>query len=322
MKAIRADRHGGPEVMHMHETAPPAPAAGQALVRVEAAGVNFIDTYHRTGLYRTALPVPLGLEGAGVVVAVGDGVTAVAAGTRVAWSGVPGSYATHVAAPVDKLVPVPEGVEAPVAAAAMLQGMTAHYLVRSTYAVARGDRVLMHAAAGGVGLLVCQLARLAGAHVVGTVSTETKAAAARAAGAEEIVRYDQEADVAAAVRRWSGGDGVRVAYDGVGATTWKASLDSLAARGMLVLFGQSSGPVPPVDPFLLSARSLYMTRPVLAHYTATREELLARAGEVFEMIARKELMIAIDRELPLAEARRAHELLEGRKTSGKLLLIP
>jgi NADPH2:quinone reductase len=321
MKAIRAHEHGGPEVLQVDELPDPAPGTGEARVRVEAAGVNFIDTYHRSGLYRTTMPVRLGQEGAGVVEAVGDAVTGVAPGDRVAWSGVTGSYASHVVAPVERLVPVPAGVDARVAAAAMLQGMTAHYLVRSTYVVKRGDRVLLHAAAGGVGLLVSQLAAAAGAHVIGTVSTEAKAKAARAAGAADVVRYDEQ-EVAPAVARITGGKGVQVAYDGVGASTWRASLDSLAVRGMLVLFGQSSGPVPPVDPFLLSPRSLFMTRPVLAHYTASREELLWRAREVFDLIAKGELKIAIDRELPLELAAEAHRLLEGRQTSGKILLLP
>ncbi|HUS64650.1 MAG TPA: quinone oxidoreductase [Kofleriaceae bacterium] len=312
MKAIRAHRHGGPEVLQMDELPDAAPGTGEARVRVEAAGVNFIDTYHRTGLYKMELPVRLGQEGAGVVEAVGDGVDGALVGERVAWAGAPGSYATHVVAPVAKLVRVPAGVGADVAAAAMLQGMTAHYLVRSTYAVKRGDRVLMHAAAGGVGLLVCQLAAAAGAHVIGTVSTDAKAAAARAAGAAEVVRYDQVASIR----------DVQVAYDGVGATTWRASLDALAVRGMLVLFGNASGPVPPVDPFLLSPRSLFLTRPVLGHYTATRDELTWRAGEIFDLIAKGELAITIDRQLPLDQAAEAHRLLESRATSGKLLLLP
>ena len=312
MKAIRAHRHGGPEVLQLDELPDATPGAGQARVRVEAAGVNYIDTYHRTGLYEMPLPVALGLEGAGVVEAVGDGAGGVAVGQRVAWASVPGSYATHVVAPVEKLVAVPEGVGADVAAAAMLQGMTAQYLVRSTYAVKRGDRVLVHAAAGGVGLLLCQLASAAGAHIIGTVSTEAKAAAARAAGAAEVIGYDQVAGLAP----------VNVVYDGVGATTWKASLGALAVRGMLVLFGNASGPVPPVDPFLLSAKSLFMTRPILAHYTATREELAARAGEVLSLIAAKQLDVKVDRELPLAEAAEAHRVLEARKTSGKILLLP
>lgn len=295
----------------MDEVPDVAPGRGEARVRVEAAGVNFIDTYHRTGLYKMDLPVRIGQEGAGVVEAVGDGASGVAVGARVAWASVPGSYATHVVAPVDKLVPVPDGVSAAVAAAAMLQGMTAHYLVRSTYLVERGDRVLLHAAAGGVGLLVTQLASAAGAHVIGTVSTDEKAAAARAAGAAAVVRYDEV-----------GALGVQVAYDGVGAATWRRSLDALAMRGMLVLFGNASGPVPPIDPFLLSPRSLYLTRPVLAHYVATREDLLWRAGEIFDLIAKGALKIAIDRELPLAEAAEAHRALESRATSGKLLLVP
>jgi NADPH2:quinone reductase len=321
MQAVRAHRHGGPEVLELDELATPAPARAQVLVRVEAAGVNFIDTYHRTGLYKTPLPVPLGLEGAGVVEAVGDGVVGLAPGARVAWSGVPGSYATHVVAPADTLVPVPDGLDTERAAASMLQGMTAHYLARTTYPIQSGDTVLVHAAAGGVGLLLCRLGQLAGARVIGTVSTDAKAAAAREAGAAEIIRYDR-AEVAAEVAALTGGRGVQVVYDGVGATTWRGSVDALAVRGMLVLFGNASGPVPPIDPFLLSAKSLFLSRPVLGHYTATREELLWRAGEIHALVAAGDLPLAIDRTLPLADAALAHRLLEGRQTSGKLLLRP
>lgn len=321
MLAVRAHRHGGPEVLELDELPTPSPGPGQALVRVEAAGVNFIDTYHRSGLYKTSMPVPLGVEGAGVIEAVGDGVTGLAPGAAVAWSGVPGSYATHVVAPVDKLVLVPAGLDAARAAASMLQGMTAHYLARTTYPIEQGDTVLVHAAAGGVGLLLCRLGLLAGARVIGTVSTEAKAAAARQAGAAEIIRYDQT-DFVAEVARLTGGAGVQVVYDGVGVTTWRGDIDCLATRGMLVLFGQSAGPVPPVDPFLLSAKSLFLTRPVLGHYTATRDELVWRAGEIHALVADGALPLAIDRELPLADAAEAHRLLESRATSGKLILRP
>ncbi|HEU5059775.1 MAG TPA: quinone oxidoreductase [Kofleriaceae bacterium] len=320
MKAIRAHRHGGPEVLQLDELATPSPAAGQVLVAVELAGVNFIDTYHRSGLYKTALPVPIGREGAGTILECGPGV-GLASGTRVAWSGIPGSYATHLVAPADRLVPVPDSLDAAQAAALMLQGITAQYLTRTTYPLRAGATCLIHAAAGGVGRLLCQLAHLAGARVIGTVSTEEKAAAARAAGAGEIIRYDQT-DFAAEVHRITGGAGVEVVYDGVGAATFQGSLDSLAVRGMLVLFGQSSGVVPPIDPAALAARSLFLTRPALHHYTRDRAELVARASEVLGLAAEGKLTVAIDRVLPLEQAAEAHRLLEGRATSGKVLLRP
>ena len=320
MKAIRAHRHGGPEVLQLDELPTPSPASGQVLIAVEAAGVNFIDTYHRTGLYKTALPVPIGLEGAGTIEACGSGV-GLSTGMRVAWTGVPGSYATHVLAPADRVVSIPDALATEKAAALMLQGMTAQYLARTTYPLTDGDTCLVHAAAGGVGLLLCQLARHAGARVIGTVSTESKEAAARAAGASEIIRYDQT-DFTAEVQRLTGGRGVQVVYDGVGAATWKGSLASLAVRGMLVLFGQSSGVVPPIDPTALAARSLFLTRPALHHYTQDRAELLTRANEVLGLAAEGRLAIAIDRVLPLDRAEEAHRLLESRATSGKLLLRP
>lgn len=320
MKAIRAHRHGGPEVLQLDELPTPSPASGQVLIAVEAAGVNFIDTYHRTGLYKTTMPVPIGLEGAGTVEASGSGV-GLSTGARVAWTGIPGSYATHVLAPADRVVSIPDGLDSEKAAALMLQGMTAQYLSRTTYPLGEGDTCLVHAAAGGVGLLLCQLARQAGARVIGTVSTESKAAAARAAGASEIIRYDQT-DFTAEVQRLTSGRGVQVVYDGVGATTWKGSLASLAVRGMLVLFGQSSGVVPPIDPTVLAARSLFLTRPALHHYTQDRAELLTRANEVLGLAAEGTLAVAIDRVLPLDRAEEAHRLLESRATSGKLLLRP
>ncbi|HEY8144670.1 MAG TPA: quinone oxidoreductase [Kofleriaceae bacterium] len=320
MKAIRAHRHGGPEVLQLDELPTPSPAGGQVLIAVEAAGVNFIDTYHRTGLYKTTLPVPIGLEGAGTVEACGSGV-GLSTGMRVAWTGIPGSYATHVLAPADRVVSIPEGLDSEKAAALMLQGMTAQYLTRTTYPLGAGDTCLVHAAAGGVGLLLCQLGRLSGARVIGTVSTESKEAAARAAGASEIIRYDQT-DFTAEVQRLTNGRGVQVVYDGVGATTWKGSLASLAVRGMLVLFGQSSGVVPPIDPTGLAARSLFLTRPALHHYTQDRAELLTRANEVLGFAAEGKLAVAIDRVLPLDQAQEAHRLLESRATSGKLLLRP
>ncbi len=320
MKAIRAHRHGGPEVLELDELPTPSPGSGQVLIAVEAAGVNFIDTYHRTGLYKTTLPVPIGLEGAGTVEASGSGV-GLSTGMRVAWTGVPGSYATHVLAPADRVVSIPDGLDSEKAAALMLQGMTAQYLTRSTYPLGAGDTCLVHAAAGGVGLLLCQLGRLSGARVIGTVSTESKEAAARAAGASEVIRYDQT-DFTDEVQRLSNGRGVQVVYDGVGATTWKGSLASLAVRGMLVLFGQSSGVVPPIDPTGLAARSLFLTRPALHHYTQDRAELLTRANEVLGLAAEGKLTVTIDRVLPLDQAQEAHRLLEGRGTSGKLILRP
>jgi NADPH2:quinone reductase len=319
VKSIRIHRTGGPEVLELDDLLIPAPEAGQARVAVEAAGVNFIDVYHRTGLYPLALPAGIGREGAGVVEAVGSGVRELAPGDRVAWAGVEGSYASHVIAPVDRLVPVPDAVPTRLAAAAMLQGMTAHYLTRAIRPLSAGDTCLVHAAAGGVGLLLCQLGRLAGARVLGTASTEAKADAARAAGAEEVIRYDQT-DFASEVLRRTGDAGVDVVYDGVGRTTFDGSLRCLGMRGMMVLFGQASGPVAPIDPAALAARSLFLTRPSLFHYIAERGELLARARDIFALIERGDLQLAIDRELPLAEAGEAHRLLERRATSGKLLL--
>lgn len=320
MKAIRAHRHGGPEVLQLDEIPTPTPGSGQALIAVEAAGVNYIDVYHRSGLYKMPPPVPIGLEGAGTVEATGAGV-GLQAGMRVAWTGIPGSYATHVLAPADRLVTVPDALDAAQAAALMLQGMTAHYLTRTTYPLHEGDTCLVHAAAGGVGLLLCQLARMAGARVIGTVSSESKAAAATAAGATDIIRYDQT-DFAAEVQRITGGRGVQVVYDGVGKSTFEGSLACLALRGMLVLFGQSSGPVPPIDPTALAARSLFLTRPTLHHYTQDRAELLTRANQILGLAAEGKLSVTIDRVLPLEQAAEAHRLLEGRATSGKLLLRP
>jgi NADPH2:quinone reductase len=322
MLAIRPDHTGGPEVMTLVELATPVPGPGQALVRVEAAGVNFLDIYQRSGQYAMPLPIPLGAEGAGIVEAVGSLDAPLAVGERVAWASVPGSYATHVVAPVDKLVPVPSGVDAKVAAASMLQGMTAHYLAHTTYPLGPGDTCLVHAAAGGVGLLLCQMARRAGARVIGTVSTEEKAALARGAGADEIILYTKD-DFVAASRRITGGLGVSVVYDGVGRTTFDKSLDCLRPRGTLALFGQSSGAVPPVDLQVLAQKgSLFVTRPTLGSYVASRAELLERAGAVLLAVARGELTVRIAAALPLAEAARAHELLGGRHTAGKVLLVP
>jgi NADPH2:quinone reductase len=324
MKAIRVHAYGGVEAMCLEDVVEPEPKSGEALVRIEAAGVNFIDVYHRTGLYKANLPATLGQEGAGVVESVGPGVTDVRPGERVAWagSGVFGGYAEKAVLPADRLVPVPDGVSARQAAAVMLQGMTAHYLACSTYPLEAGDVALVHAAAGGVGLLLCQIGRMRGARVLGTVSTPEKAALAREAGAAQTIDYTRE-DFAAVARQATDGRGVEVVYDSVGKTTWEKSLDSLARRGMLVLFGNSSGPVPPLDPLILSQKgSLYLTRPTLGHYTVTRQDLLARAGEVLEWVREGKLRVRIDRELPLRDAAAAHRALEGRQTTGKMLLIP
>lgn len=322
MKAIRITEHGGPEVMRLEELPTPAPQDGQVLVRVEAAGVNFIDTYQRSGQYKVPLPYTMGLEGAGVVEAVGDGVTGVAKDARVAWTNVPGSYATHAVVPADKAVPLPSGITSQQGAAAMLQGMTAHYLAQTTFPLRRGDACLVHAGAGGVGLLLTQMATRAGARVFTTVSTDEKAKLSREAGADEVIRYTQE-DFQDAVRRLTGGAGVRVVYDSVGRDTFEKSLDCLSPRGMLVLYGQSSGAVAPFDAQVLSAKgSLFLTRPTLAHYTATREELLNRANEVFAWIADGSLKLRIGATFPLADAARAHAELQGRRTTGKVLLLP
>jgi NADPH2:quinone reductase len=323
MKASRIHSPGGPEVLRYEEVADPQPGEGQALLRVEAAGVNFVDVYFRTGLYKApALPFVPGQEAAGTVAAVGPGVTEVAVGDRVAWTGVPGTYAELALAPVARLVELPAGVTTRQGAAAMLQGTTAHYLACSTYPLKPGDVCIVHAAAGGVGQLLCQIAKLRGARVLATVSTEEKARIARAAGADEVILYSQQ-DFSAEARRLNGGKGVNVIYDGVGKATFEKGLDTLAPRGMMVLFGQASGAVPPFDPSLLNQKgSLYLTRPSMAHYIADRDELMWRTGEVLGWIAEGKLRLAIDREIPLAQAADAHRALEGRETTGKVLLIP
>ena len=298
-----------------------SPGEGEARVRVAAAGVNFIDVYQRTGRYPAPLPLALGLEGAGEIEEIGPGV-ALAKGTRVAWAGVQGSYATSIIAPADRLVPVSEGIDLGTAAAAMLQGLTAHYLITSTYRLGAEHTCVIHAAAGGVGLLLCQLARRAGARVIATCGTADKAARAQAAGADHAIVYT-ETDFSAEVKRLTEGRGADVIYDSVGASTFEPSLACLAPRGMMVLFGQSSGPAPAIDPQRLGALgSVFLTRPSLFHYVAEPEELRRRAAELFHWIAADELAIHIDRSLPLARAAEAHALLEGRKTSGKLMLVP
>lgn len=323
MRAIQIHETGGPENMHLVEVPDPVPGDGELLVDVAAAGVNFIDTYHRSGLYPMRMPLTLGLEGAGRVRSLGAGVEGFEPGDRVAWAHTPGSYAERVAVRAVEAVKIPDGVSDEQAVGATLQGMTAHFLVTATYPVAEGDAVLVHAAAGGVGLLLTQLATARGARVIGTVSTPAKAELARAAGAAEVINYSEVDDLAAAVKDATGGEGVAVVYDGVGKSTFDASLASLRRRGMLVLFGGASGPVPPVDPQRLNAGgSLFLTRPTLFHYIATRAELEWHAGEVFDAVAKGTLDIRIGHRYPLAEAARAHEDLQGRRTTGKLVLLP
>ncbi|MCB0212280.1 MAG: quinone oxidoreductase [Anaerolineae bacterium] len=322
MKAITVHQTGGPEVMTYEDIPIPEPGEGQVLVKLAAAGVNFIDVYHRTGLYPKPLPFSPGVEGAGTVEIVGAGVDSVKPGDHVAYTSAPNSYAEYVVVPAGHLVPVPDGVSLTTAAAIMLQGMTAHYLLKSTYPLQAGETTLIHAAAGGVGLLLVQIAKKIGATVIGTVSTAEKEALARKAGADHIIRYT-EADFEEETMRLTNGQGVDVVYDSVGKTTFDKSLNVLKMRGTLALFGQSSGKVPPVDLGILNAKgSLYVTRPSLFHYIAKRDELLWRSGELFDWLAADELDVRIDRQLPLAEAAEAHRLLEGRHTTGKLLLIP
>lgn len=322
MKAIQVDRTGGPEVLLFKDVPNPEPGPNEVLVRIDAIGLNYIDTYHRTGLYPLDLPFIPGLEAAGTVAALGTDATDFRPGDLVAYAGVPGSYAEFVTAPQERLVRLPDGVDAAAGAAAMLQGMTSHYLVHSTCNVLKGDTVLIHAAAGGVGLILVQMAKMRGARVIGTVSTEEKAQLARGAGADEIVRYTEQ-DFEAEVSRLTDGRGVHVVYDSVGKTTWEKSMNCLSPRGYLVLFGNASGPVPPVDPLLLSRLgSIFLTRPTLVDYTASREELELRANDVLGWIQTGKLSLRIDRTLPLSDAREAHRLLEGRLTTGKVLLIP
>ncbi|MBI4500257.1 MAG: quinone oxidoreductase [Gemmatimonadetes bacterium] len=322
MKAIRVQTAGGPEVLQVEDVPIPEAATGQAVVKLEAIGVNFIDVYYRTGLYKTQLPFTPGQEGAGTVTAVGEGVTAVAVGDRVAYTGVQGSYAEYQAVPADRLVKLPREISTREGAAAMLQGMTAQYLTMSTFPLRRGETCLVHAAAGGVGLLLCQIAKLKGATVIGTVSTEEKAALAREAGADHVIRYTEQ-DFEAEVKRITGGKGVDVVYDSVGKTTFDKSLNCLRKRGMMVLFGQSSGSVPPFDLTLLNTKgSLFITRPSLFAYIAERRELEERANEVLGWVRDGKLKLRIGATFPLAQAGEAHRALEGRKTTGKVLLVP
>ena len=323
MKAIRVHESGGPEVLNYEDVEVPEPGPGQARVRLAASGVNFIDVYQRMGTYPMDLPFTLGQEGAGEVEAVGEGVEEVSPGDHVAFAGVMGSYAEYIVAPVERLVPFNATlVEARVAAAVMLQGMTAHYLTHSTFPLQEGQTALVHAAAGGVGLLLCQLAKLRGASVIGTVSTEEKAKLAKSAGADEVILYTKQ-DFAEETKRITGGEGVHVVYDSVGKDTFDKSLDSLQPRGHLVLFGGSSGQVPPVDLQVLNQKgSLFVTRPKLGDYTAGREELLWRAQSLFTWIGQNNLDVRIGGTHKLSEADQAHRDLEGRKTTGKLILIP
>ena len=322
MKVIRVRAHGGPEVLQVEEAEVPHAGPGQALLRIEAVGVNFVEIYHRTGLYKMSVPFTLGAEAAGTVEAVGPGVTTVRPGDRVTSLNVLGAYAEYALAPAERLVPLPDRVSARQAAAVLLQGVTAQYLTTSTFPLERGQTCLVHAAAGGVGLLLCQLAKRAGARVIGTVSTEAKAALAREAGADEVILYTQT-DFETEVKRLTGGAGVHVNFDSVGRTTFAKGLNCLVPRGMMVLFGQSSGPVEPFDPQVLAQKgSLFVTRPTLAHHIASRAELLERADEVLGAVASGALAVRIGHELPLTQAAEAHRELEGRRTTGKVLLIP
>jgi NADPH:quinone reductase len=321
MKAIQVTIPGGPESLQLVDVPVPKAGPGQALVRLAASGVNFIDIYFRTGLYKADLPVAIGSEGAGTVEAVGEGVNEVAPGDRVAYAMARGSYAEYAVVPAAQLVKIPGHVDFQMAAAAMLQGMTAHYLTHSTFPLKANDTCLVHAAAGGAGGLIVQMAKNIGARVFGTVSTAEKAKIAREAGADETILYtQQEFDVEA--RRLTGGRGVDVVYDSVGKTTFEKSLNALRPRGTLALFGQSSGSVPPMDPGILNTKgSLFLTRPSLGHYLLTREELLWRAGELLGAIDAGKLRVRIDRTYPLADAASAHRDLESRKTAGKLVLV-
>jgi NADPH2:quinone reductase len=323
MKAIRIYEYGGPEVLQLEELLTPEPGPGQALVEVSAIGVNFVDIYNRMGWYKLPLlPSGIGGEGAGRVAAVAPDVTEVKVGDRVAWLGGANAYATHMVIAASKLAPVPDGISDEHAAAAMVQGVTAHVLTTRTYPVKAGDWMLVHAAAGGAGRLLCQMGRLLGAHVIGTVSSEAKARVAREAGAEHTIIYTEH-DFLAEVKRITGGKGVNVVYDSVGKDTFDKSLDSLAPTGYMILFGQSSGFPPPFDiQRLAGGRSLFLTRPSVFAYVSDRASLLHHAAVVFDLIQKGELLLHIDGKYPLSEAARAHTDLAGRKTTGKLLLIP
>jgi len=322
MKAVRVHTPGGPEVLRYEDVAEPSPKPGHAVVKVDAAGLNYIDVYYRSGLYKAELPITLGMEAGGTVTAVGPNVAQVKVGDKVAYTGVPGSYAEYALVPADRLVVLPAGVSTKHGAAAMLQGMTAHYLACSTWPLKAGEACLVHAAAGGVGLLLCQIAKMRGARVIGTVSTEDKAKLAREAGADEVILYTRQ-DFVEEVKRLTGGKGLQVVYDSVGKDTFEKGFGCLAPRGMMVLYGQSSGPVGPFDVGKLAAGgSLFLTRPSLFAYTATRGDLEQRAGDVLGWIRDGKLTMRMEFEFPLQDAAEAHRALEGRRTTGKVLLVP
>ena len=322
MKAIRVYEAGGPEVLRYEDVPDPQPGPGEARVKIEAAGLNYIDTYYRTGLYATPFPFTPGSEAAGVVDAVGPDVTGIKPGDRVAYCLTLGAYAEYAIVPAAKLVPVPDSLSTEVAAALILQGMTAHYLTISTYPLKSSDVALVHAAGGATGQLLVQLAKRSGAGVIGTAGSEEKAALARQAGADAVIMYETE-DFEAEVKRLTQGHGVDVVYDSVGLTTFAKSLNCLSPRGLMVLFGQSSGPVPPIDLQILNQKgSLFVTRPTLGHYIASRSELISRAGDIFMWAVSSELAVRIDRVLPLSEVAEAHRLLQSRQTAGKVLLLP
>lgn len=323
MKAIQVYEHGGSDKMQLADIPRPEPKSGEALVKIHVAGVNFIDVYFRKGLYPAPLPITPGMEACGVVEALGPDTKSedIKIGDRVSYAGSRGSYAEYAAVPVTQLVPVPADVTDDQAAAVMLQGMTAHYLTHSTFKLEPGKTCLLHAAAGGVGLVLTQIAKSLGATVIGTAGTPDKVKLAQEAGADHVINYTEQPDFAAEVRKLTGGKGVDVVYDSVGASTWEKSLDSLHPRGLMVTFGNASGPVPPFAPLLLNQKgSLFVTRPTLAHYTATREELLWRATDLFKMMEAGTLKLRSEHVYPLADARKAHDDLEGRHTTGKLLL--
>jgi NADPH2:quinone reductase len=322
MKAVRIHAPGGPEVMRYDDVPQPEPKAGEALVKVDAAGLNYIDVYFRSGQYKANLPLTLGMEAGGTVAAIGPNVTEIKVGDKVAYTGVPGAYAEYAVVPAARLVTLPGGLTTKHGAAMMLQGMTAHYLACSTYPLKAGDTCLVHAAAGGVGLLLCQIAKLRGARVIGTVSTDEKAKLAREAGADEVILYTKQ-DFVAEVKRLTGGKGLQVVYDAVGKDTFDKGFDCLVPRGTMVLYGASSGPVGPFDLQVLNAKgSLFVTRPSLNHHIAAREELLQRAGELTGWIRDGKLKLRMEFEFPLKDAAEAHRALEGRKTTGKVLLVP
>jgi len=322
MKAVRIHTPGGPEAMRYDDVPEPTPKAGEAAVKIDAAGINYIDVYVRSGQYKAEVPLTLGMEAGGTVTAVGPNVTEVKVGDKVAYTGVPGSYAQFAAVPAARLVTLPSGVSTKQGAAAMLQGMTAHYLACSTYPLKPGDTCLVHAAAGGVGLLLCQIAKMRGARVIGTVSTEDKAKLAREAGAADVILYTTQ-DFEAEVKRLTDGKGVNVVYDAVGKTTFDKGFNCLRPRGLMALYGQASGPVGPFDLQILNAKgSLFITRPSLNHHIGTRDELVQRATELLGWVRDGKLKLRTEFEFPLKDAAEAHRALEGRKTTGKVLLVP